>query len=119
MYKKLQTTIERKNIPAAWWLGPSITENEKDAEDYLRVSNWVREEIDICMVCNLSHIKIKTTSPDNFSIVQCNGAEQHDHFDEVLSSIFDPIDKSVKEYYRKWSLAMNGNQSAIRLLVWY
>lgn len=106
-----------KNFPAAWWLGPSAI--KKETEEYLRTSGWIHEEVDIGMICNLNDIKTHTHLPENFHIVHCSNIEQHNHFGEVLASIFDPIDENVKEYYKKMSIEVKNYQPTMQLLVGY
>lgn len=86
--------------PMAWWLGPSSLTGQHQA--IFESCGFTLNERAVGMTCQLiNHDNTDLDLPPGFSIKRCVSVDDYYAFGDVLSSIFDPIDESVKAFYQK------------------
>ncbi len=106
-----------KNIPMAWWVGPSS--DTDDARIALRKSGFVHEEVDIGMVCDLTKFSKDYEIPSTFKIRKCRTLQDYKDFGDVLSSGFDPVDEQVKIFYQNMAILSSDETEDMILYVGY
>jgi ribosomal protein S18 acetylase RimI-like enzyme len=101
--------------PMAWWLGPSSLTSQHQA--ILESCGFTLSERHVGMTCQLhNHDYVDLDLPHGFSIKCCVSVDDYYAFGAVLSSIFDPIDESVKAFYQKIG---DSSRSACQEMVYY
>ena len=86
--------------PMAWWLGPSSLTGQHHT--ILESCGLCLNEQAVGMTCHLhNHDYVDLDLSPGFSIKRCVSVDDYYAFGAVLSSIFDPIDESVKAFYQK------------------
>lgn len=89
-----------KQFPMAWWVGPEA-ESKYDVKTVMEDAGFIHDEHDVGMLCDLKNLELPNyTLPEGLKITQCTKQHHYDDFGIVLSSIFDPVDQYVQQFYK-------------------
>ncbi len=108
---------QAKRFPMAWWIGPSS--HNQLADSILSDCGLIHDELDIGMFCALDSLEINTDTPAGFEIKICQDTGEFNDFGKILSSIFDPIDHSVQQFYQMIASIPREEMNQLRLFVGY
>ena len=98
--KEVINYFQSKQLPMAWWLGPSAQKNS-NATARMKNAGMVHDEVDIGMYCAVKDTKLDSMSVNPaLEVKLCEYSEHFIDFGEVLSTIFDPVDEYVQRYYK-------------------
>jgi len=116
--KRVFDYYRERNVPMAWWVGPSSQTEHTD--QILQAAGFNHDEYDVGMVANLLSLP-GYSYPNQLEIKQCETDDDFRNFAEVLSSNFAPYPEEVqiKRYYQQLPLVPAQDRPDLKLYVGY
>jgi GNAT superfamily N-acetyltransferase len=116
--KEVRDYFTDKNLPMAWWCGPSSLIG-KDNQILLELG-FVNEEMDVCMAADLENISTGFLSENSdLDIREAVSKAQIRDFSYALALVFEPFDDNVIKFYETIAVETSQLYKNMKLYVGY
>ena len=116
--KEVRDYFTDKNLPMAWWCGPSSLIG-KDNQILLELG-FVNEEMDVCMAADLENISTGFLSENSdLDIREAVSKAQIRDFSYALASVFEPFDDNIMKFYETIASKTLKTSERMKLYVGY